>query len=197
MIIINLKIFANEQRELEKSQTIVSTKEPTAGLCGRITFEVDDLPRPLEGLNGVVVGGVPQVFAVHRQDGIADVQLVRLVSGHSREDLADQDRHLVLAAALNADAEPVGVLLVQADDPLVPGEVGRGMGWLRPRRRLRRPVPRSRGSRPGGRRIVRLVVERQRDRVFADRRLNGTPLLANKQLQLTTAKRHSRHSLRH
>ena len=58
------------------------------------------LARSFERSDGLVVAGVPEALSVDGQDGVPDVELPGEIGGHALEDLGDDDRHLVLPAAL-------------------------------------------------------------------------------------------------
>ena len=82
----------------------------THSSCVR-TFQRDHLPCLLQHFHSLIVSGVSQIFAVHRENRVADVQLLSAVGRHRLEDLADEDRHLVFLAALDADAQSIVILL--------------------------------------------------------------------------------------
>jgi len=86
-----------------------------------LTLQIHHSTGPLEGPHRLVVGGVPQLLPVHRQDGVAHVESFGLVGGHASEDLRDEDGHPVLAPALDGDAQAV---VVRLDDPHMPLLVG-------------------------------------------------------------------------
>lgn len=89
------------------------------------TFQIDHTTRALEGAHRLVVGGVAQLLAVHRQDGIAHIQSFCLIGGHAAEYLRDQDRHAVLATTLDRNAQAVVVRLDDAHMPLLVGHMVR------------------------------------------------------------------------
>ncbi|RNA16730.1 hypothetical protein BpHYR1_052461 [Brachionus plicatilis] len=68
-------------------------------------FKVDSLAGLFQKLHGLVMTDVCDVDAVHRQYGVAHVQLAGQVGGHACEYLADQYGHFVLAAAFDRDAQ--------------------------------------------------------------------------------------------
>ncbi|XP_013359389.1 PREDICTED: serine/arginine repetitive matrix protein 3-like, partial [Chinchilla lanigera] len=96
------------------------------------------LARALQRLHGLVVGGLAQVRAVHRQDGVAQQQRPALVGCQPREDLGDGNRHPVLPAALDADPQAPRLLLYHPHP-----------AHRRRRARLPRRAPRRRGGTRG------------------------------------------------
>ncbi|KAG9352996.1 hypothetical protein JZ751_017572 [Albula glossodonta] len=62
------------------------------------TGQDDLLASLLQGLDSLVVSGLPQVVAVHREDGVAYVQRLCLVGRQPFENLGDENGHLVLFA---------------------------------------------------------------------------------------------------
>lgn len=80
--------------------------------------------RPLQRSHCLVMRSFPQIFAVHGQDGVSNVELASLVRGHALEDFADEDRHLVLATPFDADAEPVVLFLHDTHGALERGDLG-------------------------------------------------------------------------
>lgn len=74
-----------------------------------LTFQIDHFAGSLQRPHSLLVRGVQQLLAVHRQDGVAHVQSFGAVGRHAAEYLRDEDGHSIFAAALDRDTETVVV----------------------------------------------------------------------------------------
>ena len=72
-------------------------------------LKFDLIPGVLQNPNSVVVSGLPQVRAVHAQDGVPDMEAARQVSRHTREYFGYEDGHLVLHAPLDGYSQAPGL----------------------------------------------------------------------------------------
>lgn len=95
------------------------TEDGEEGLAG--TFK-DDLPAgSLQRLDGLIVGGIPEIDAVNGEDGVAQTERPAPFRRQPREDTRDEHRHTILPTSLDADTEPSRLRLHHPHPPHATG----------------------------------------------------------------------------